>query len=189
MTRADVKELLVSFGITDPTDEQITALLNKHQADVQREKATAEKYKQDALKVTELQQQLEELNNKGLDEVALMKKEIEKATADNASLTKELANMRLTAELAKIGIVDDDAKNLFNEDGSLNVSNLGTIITARETSAKSALEQELLKKTPDPNGGNGGNDDNGNDEYLKSVIAMQVGNSDKSSDILNSYTS
>ncbi len=186
MTRAEVKELLVACGVEEPTDEQISNVLNKHNVDVQREKDLANKYKGDALKVAELEKQLEEINNKGLDEVALMKKEIEKASADNASLVKELANMKLTAELAKIGIVDDDAKGLFNEDGSLNVANLGTIISTRETNAKSALEKELLDKTPDPNGGNGGND-NGNDDFMKSVIAMQTGNSEKSVDIVNSY--
>lgn len=187
MTREQATENLKSLGIAEPTKEQIDSYLNSFSGDIKREKDLAEKYKADSLRVSELEKALEELNNKGLDEVALIKKELEKSASREASLTKELAKMKLTAELAGIGISGDDAENLFNADGTLNVANLGTIISTRETTAKSALEKELLDKTPAPKGGNDGGDKNGTDEFVKSIVKQTVGNGTNSQSIVDNY--
>ena len=53
MTREDVKKIF-----PEATDEQITAFLNQSNSDVAREKAKAQKLKEDAEKVEALEKEL-----------------------------------------------------------------------------------------------------------------------------------
>ena len=56
MTREDVKKIF-----PDATDEQITSFLNQSNSDVAKEKAKAQKLKEDAEKAKALETELEEL--------------------------------------------------------------------------------------------------------------------------------
>lgn len=150
MTRSEVEELLKGAGIEAPTKESIDAFLNKHNAEIQKEKALSDKYKNDAIKVSDLEAQLEALNNQNLSEIDLAKKETEKSNSKVAELEKKLRDMEMKNKLAGIGIVGEDADKLFGADGSLDTSILGQIISAREETAKSLKEKELLNNTPNP---------------------------------------
>ena len=48
MTRAEAKQQLISLGIAEPTEEQITNLLNSVNAETQKEKQRADALKADA---------------------------------------------------------------------------------------------------------------------------------------------
>ena len=69
--------------------------------------------------------------------------------------------MEMKAQLAEKGIVGEDADNLIDADGKLDIETLGKIISEREKASASAKEKELLDRTPSPkgNGKDGADDD------------------------------
>lgn len=162
MNRTQAAENLKSFGIEEPTDEQITAYLNQVGSETKKEKDRAEAFKAQASKADELKQKLDELNNANLSEVEKANKATEDANKQIAELNKKIANMELKAQLAEKGIVGEDAENLI-KDGKLDIETLGKIISERETAAASAKEKELLDSTPSPKGNDGG----GNEDDVK----------------------
>lgn len=194
MNRQQAKENLIGFGIAEPTDENITAYLNQIHGESQKEKDRADKFKSEADKVAELQSKLDELNNANLSEIEKANKATEQANNQVAQLTKQIAQMQLKNSLAEIGIVGDDATKLFAEDGSLDVSALGTIIKAREDASAIAKEQEIANGSTNPNGGRSGASANGDkpEKTSSEVIAESVGKalggvSKASTDILSNY--
>lgn len=156
MTREIAKGILVSLGIENPTDEQVTNYLNSVNKEVKSANDKAEKYRSEAEKVTELQKQLDEINNKGLSDVEKANKATEAANNRIAELEKSLRTMQTQKELAALGIAGEDADKFFNEDGSLNFTTLGQILTNREKNAAAAKEAELAGKAGNPGGSNGG---------------------------------
>lgn len=160
MTRTQATENLKSFGIEEPTDEQVTAYLNQIGGETKKEKDRAEAYKAQADKADELKRKLDDLNNANLSEVEKANKATEQANEQIAQLNKKIADMELKAQLAEKGIVGEDADNLI-KDGKLDIEVLGKIISDRETASASAKEKELLDGTPNPQGNNagGGTDD------------------------------
>lgn len=164
MNRVQAMENLKSFGIEEPTEDQITDYLNQIHGESRREKDRADKLKEQADKVAELQAQLESLNNANLSEVEQANKATEKANEQIATLQKQIAQMQLKAQLAEKGIIGEDADNLIDADGKLDIETLGKIISDREIASASAKEKELLEKTPNPMGNLGGGKD---DEEVK----------------------
>lgn len=188
MTRDEVKAFIKSnFGIEEPTEDMITNFLNTHNKEVQKEKNEAEKYKEKAKNADDLQKQLDALEDAKLSEVEKANKALEASTSKVADLEKKIAVMERKNELAKIGIVGEDADKLFGEDGSLDMAVFGKILADKETQAKTQAEKDLLGKTPDPKGGE---EDGGKDELdpiLDSVVKGITHQSKESADIVNSY--
>ena len=151
MNRAQAMENLKSFGIEEPTDEQVTAYLNQVHGESNKEKARADALKAQADKVAELEKLLESANDEKLSDIEKANKATEKANEEIANLQKKIADMELKAQLAEKGIVGEDAENLI-KDGKLDIETLGKIISEREIASASAKEQELLKNTPNPMG-------------------------------------
>ena len=54
MTREKAKQKLITFGVAEPTDEQITNFLNTVGAETKKEREKADNYKADAEKAEEL---------------------------------------------------------------------------------------------------------------------------------------
>lgn len=156
MTREIAKGILVSLGIENPTDEQVTNYLNSVNKEVKSANDKAEKYRSEAEKVTELQKQLDEINSKGLSDVEKANKATEDALKKVAELEKNIKTMQTQKELATLGITGEIADNMFNEDGSLNFATLGQVLTEREKAAATAKEAELAGKAGNPGGSNGG---------------------------------
>ena len=63
MNREQAKENLKSFGIEEPTDEQVTAYLNQVHGESNKEKQRADRLKEQADKVEALEKQLKDLND------------------------------------------------------------------------------------------------------------------------------
>ena len=150
MTRAEVKELMMSWGIEEPTDEAITDYLNRMQKEVKIEQDKALKYKAEADKVKALEKQIEEMNTANMTEVELSQKKAEDAEKKVAELQATVTQMKLLKSLADIGIIGDDATGLVGEDGSLNTEKLGQIIESREKSAVATYQKQALETTPAP---------------------------------------
>lgn len=151
MSREEVKALFKSWGIEEPTDEQVSDYLNRMQKEVKAAEDKATRYKADADRVKDLEAQLEEINNEKLTDVEKANKATEDALEQVADLQKTVAQMQLAKSLAEIGIVGEDADSLMGEDGSLNTVKLGEILQAREKAAVATYQKQALDNTPAPN--------------------------------------
>lgn len=169
MTRAEVKELMKSWGIEEPTDEQISDFLNRTQKEVKNAEDKAAKYKADADKVKDLEKQIEEMNNANLTDLEKANKATEDAMNKVASLEKTVKQMEQLKALADIGIVGEDASGLVGDDGSLNIEKLGQIIETREKAAVATYQKDTLDKTPAPDDAKGSDDDKG-DPLTKDIV-------------------
>lgn len=188
MTREQARENLKTLGVAEPTEEQVTNYLNQVGGETQKEKDLANKYKADALKVADLQKKLDDLNDANLSEIEKANKATETAQAEIAELKKAMATMERQKKLAEIGITGEQADKLFDADGKLDTEILGQIISAREETAKSLKEKELLKGTPDPKGGDKGGSEKTDADKLTEAIASELSGVNKSAtDIVNSY--
>lgn len=151
MSREEVKSLFKSWGIEEPTDEQVSDYLNRMQKEVKAAEDKATRYKADADRVKDLEAQLEEINNEKLTDVEKANKATEDAMKEIDSLRKTVKQMKLSKSLAEIGIVGEDADSLMGEDGSLNTAKLGEILQAREKAAVATYQKQALDNTPAPN--------------------------------------
>ena len=140
MTRDDAKKTLVALGLNDVTEEQITSYLNTLNGAIKSEKDRADRLSKEAEKVSELQKQLDEINDKGLSEVEKANKATETAMKRVAELEKNIKTMQTQKQLAELGIVGESADKFFDADGNLDFSVLGQILS--DTKAKAAADKE-----------------------------------------------
>ena len=173
MTREDVKKIF-----PEATDEQITSFLNQSNSDVAREKAKAQKLKEDAEKVEALEKELEELKQQNMTEAEKAELERQKEKAANekrisdlesalATSQKEALVGKITSIFANAGMKGDAYagaikafSNMNAEDAlkeaqtfvdEISVENKNALDTA-----KAAWEKEALENTPNPGGGKSG---------------------------------
>ena len=157
MTREQAKQKLISFGVAEPTDEQISDLLNSINAETKKEKDRADGYKAKADKADELQSQLDELNSQNMTEVEKATKELESANQKIAELEKrDIVRSKREAVMEKLKISADEASKLVKEDGEYDTDVLGQIFANNETATIAATEKRLLDGTPNPGGSTGG---------------------------------
>lgn len=150
MTREQAKQKLISFGVTEPTDEQISDLLNSISAETK-------KYKEKADKADDLQTQLDEINSQGLSENEKLTKALETANKTIETLQKGNAIRDLREKaMSDFKITAEQAKTVVKDDGSFDTAVLGQIITEKETASATAKEQEIANKAGNPGGSNGG---------------------------------
>ena len=173
MTREDVKRIF-----PDATDDQITSFLNQSNSDVAKEKAKAQKAKEQADKVEALEKELEELKKQNMTEAEKAELERQKEKAANekrisdlesalATSQKEALTGKITSIFANAGMKGDayagaikafsnmNAEDALKEaqtfvDG-ISVENKNALDTA-----KAAWEKEALENTPNPGGGKSG---------------------------------
>lgn len=157
MTREQAKQKLISFGVAEPTDEQISDLLNSINAETKKEKDRADGYKAKADKADELQTQLDELNNQNLSDIEKANKALETANNRIAELEKAqtIATQR-NSVAEKFKVTSEQAKQIVKDDGSLDYDVLGQIISDKEKAAATAKEQEIAKNATNPGGGSAG---------------------------------
>lgn len=173
MTREDVKKIF-----PDATDDQITSFLNQSNSDVAKEKAKAQKVKEQADKAEALEKELEDLKQQNMTEAEKAELERQKEKAANekrisdlesalATSQKEALTGKITSIFANAGMKGDayagaikafsnmNAEDALKEaqtfvDG-ISVENKNALDTA-----KAAWEKEALEKTPNPGGGKSG---------------------------------
>lgn len=173
MTREDVKKIF-----PDATDEQITSFLNQSNSDVAKEKAKAQKLKEDAEKAKALETELEELKKQNMSEAEKAELERQKEKAANekrisdlesalATSQKEALTGKITSIFAAAGMKGDAYagaikafSNMDAEDALKEAQNFVDGISEANKSAldtaKAAWEKEALEKTPNPGGGKSG---------------------------------
>lgn len=173
MTREDVKKIF-----PEATDEQITAFLNQSNSDVAREKAKAQKLKEDAEKAEALEKELEELKQQNMTEAEKAELERQKEKAANEKRISDLESAlatsqrealvgKITSIFANAGMKGDayagaiKAFSNMNADDALKeaqtfVDGISAENKATLDTAKAAWEKEALENTPNPGGGSGG---------------------------------
>lgn len=157
MTREQAKQNLVTIGISEPTEEQVTNYLNQVNGESQKEKRRADDYKEKADKASELQQKLDEIEAGNLSEVEKANKLLEDANKQIAKLQKEnaLRDQRESA-MSNFKITAEQAKTIVKDDGSFDYDALGKIISEKEAAAAQAKEAEIAAGSTNPGGGSAG---------------------------------
>ena len=168
MTRAEAKSKLISYGIAEPTEEQITDLLNSIGAETKKEKERADSLKAKADKADELQNQLDEINNQSMSEVEKANKALEVANNKIAELErKDKIREQRAKAMEQFKVSSEQANQIIKDDGSFDYEVLGKIISDKEVASATAKEQEIAKGATNPGGSsNGGGEDKTNAERL-----------------------
>ena len=182
MTREDVLKLF-----PEATDEQITNLLNQNNSEVAKEKNKASQYKAKADTADDLQKQLDEIQAGNLTELEKANKALEIANQQIADLQKSntIRDQR-EAAMTNFKITAEQAKNIVKDDGSLDYTELGKIMSEKETAAAQAKEQEIAKHQDIPGGGGkkGSADNKTNAEKIAESL---ISNAPKNNDVLSHY--
>ena len=173
MTREDVKKIF-----PDATDEQITSFLNQSNSDVAKEKAKAQKVKEQAEKADALEKELEELKKQNMSESekAELERQKEKATNEKRisdlesalkAAQKDALTGKITSIFASAGMKGDayagaikafsnmDAEDALKEAQTF-VDGISEVNKSTLDTAKAAWEKEALENTPNPGGGKSG---------------------------------
>lgn len=177
MTREQAKQNLISIGISEPTDEQVSNYLNQLNGETKKEKDKAAEYKAKADKADELQSKIDEIEAGNLTELEKANKALETANNQIAELQKSNAIRDLREKaMTDFKITAEQAKTVVKEDGSFDTTVLGQIISEKETASAQAKEQEIAKGTPNPGGG-GSNQDLEKTEAEKIAASLISSNS------------
>lgn len=182
MTREDVLKLF-----PEATDEQITNLLNQNNSEVAKEKNKVSQYKAKADTADSLQKQLDDLQAGNLTELEKANKALETANQQIADLQKSNAiRDQREAAMTNFKITAEQAKTVVKDDGSLDYTELGKIMSEKETAAAQAKEQEIAKNQDIPGGGSnkGGADNKTNAEKIAESL---ISNAPKNNDVLSHY--
>lgn len=173
MTREDVKKIF-----PDATDEQITSFLNQSNSDVAKEKAKAQKVKEQAEKADALEKELEELKKQNMSESEKAELERQKEKAANEKRISDLESAlkaaqkdaltgKITSIFASAGMKGDayagaikafsnmDAEDALKEAQTF-VDGISEVNKSTLDTAKAAWEKEALENTPNPGGGKSG---------------------------------
>lgn len=182
MTREDVLKLF-----PEATDEQITNLLNQNNSEVAKEKNKVSQYKAKADTADSLQKQLDEIQAGNLTELEKANKALDTANQQIADLQKSNAiRDQREAAMTNFKITAEQAKTVVKDDGSLDYTELGKIMSEKETAAAQAKEQEIAKNQDIPGGGSnkGGADNKTNAEKIAESL---ISNAPKNNDVLSHY--
>lgn len=150
MTREQAKQKLISFGVTDPTDEQISDLLNSINAETKS-------YKEKASKADELQNRVDELEASNLSENEKLTKALDIANKTIADMQRSNAIRDLRERaMTDFKVTAEQAKTIVKDDGSFDTSVLGRIIAQKEANSAAAKEREIANNATNPGGSNSG---------------------------------
>ena len=190
MTREQAKQNLISIGLEDPTDEQITNYLNQVNGETQKEKDKAAEYKEKADKADEYKAKIDELEAGSLTEVEKANKALELANEQIAKMQKENSIRDLREKsMTDFKITAEQAKTVVKDDGSFDTAALGKIMSEKETAAAQAKEQEIAGKQDIPGGGSagGGKDKTEAEKTAEAIGKTLAGTNEAAKAIVDGY--
>ena len=192
MTREQAKQKLIDLGIAEPTEKQISDLLDSVTSETKAEKARADKYKADADKAKELEEKVAELENQNLTDAEKQQKENEALQKQIKDLTESNYKTEAKAILAKAGISDEDMEALLPGMIADTLENTqaraNAYVSAMNKSIEAAIknrEKEDLDGTGTPGSGDGGNEDKSSAEIIASKLFS--GSKKQENSILSHY--
>lgn len=190
MTREQAKQNLISIGVAEPTDEQITNYLNQVNGETQKEKDRADGYKAKADTADGLQKQLDELQAGNLTELEKANKALDTANQQIAELQKNNAIRDLREKaMTDFKVTAEQAKTIVKDDGSFDTAALGKIMSEKETAAAQAKEQEIAGKQDIPGGGStgGGKDKTEAEKTAEAIGKTLAGTNEAAKAIVDGY--
>lgn len=188
MTREQAKQNLILIGVSEPTDEQVSNYLNQVNGETKKEKDRADGYKSKADKADELQTQLDELQAGNLTELEKANKALETANQQIADLQKSNAiRDQREAAMNNFKITAEQAKTVVKDDGSLDYTELGKIMSEKETAAAQAKEQEIAKNQDIPGGGSTGGSGKEKTADVENAEQITFGNPAANAEAKNYY--
>ena len=148
MSREEARQNLVALGIEEPTDAQVTNYLNQFHANKNPQP-------QPTPSPAPTPQPAPNPNPEQDKEMELLRQKIAQLESENAkkdilayATSKGLSGKNVANVLAAYGDNVDSSKS--------SIDAICSIISARETAAATAKEQEIASKASNPGGGNGG---------------------------------
>ena len=180
MTRQDV---LKQFPTA--TEDQITAILNMHNSELENEKAKNKADAGDKDKIKALEEQLEAIQNKDLSDAEKLQKQIDDLTKANQTANQTIKDMEMKNNLLGKGISAEDADKFIAgiKEDKFDTGILETMIN----NAVAAKEKADLKKTPN-HGGSGGNPEDTKTDAEKLVTSLGLASSStKQNDVISNY--
>ena len=190
MTREQAKQNLISIGVAEPTDEQITNYLNQVNGETQKEKDKAAEYKEKADKADEYKAKIDELEAGSLTEVEKANKALEMANEQIAKMQKDNSIRDLREKsMTDFKITAEQAKTIVKDDGSFDTAALGKIMSEKETAAAQAKEQEIAGKQDIPGGGSagGGKDKTEAEKTAEAIGKTLAGTNEAAKAIVDGY--
>lgn len=175
MKREEAKQKLIDLGIAEPTEEQISSLLDSVTAETKSEKARADKYKEDADKAADLQKQLDDLQNQSLTDAEKKQKENEQLQQKIAELQANGFKSEAKAILKGSGMDDADIDALLPgmiagldkvEDVQARANVYVSAMNKVRDNAIKEHDKDVLDSTKTP----GGEGDSGGDDKTEDVI-------------------
>lgn len=180
MTRNEAKSLLISTGVAEPTEEQITKLLDSVTAETKKEKDRADKLKEKADKADELQTQLDTLQSQNLSDAEKAQRENEKLQQQIAELQANSFRAEAKAILKGAKLEDTDIEALLPgmvaglekvEDVQARANAYVAAMNKVRDNAIKEHDKEVLNGTGTP-GGEGGSGEDGKTEAEKFAESM-----------------
>ena len=190
MTREQAKQNLISIGLEDPTDEQITNYLNQVNGETQKEKDKATEYKEKADKADEYKAKIDELEAGNMTELEKANKALELANEQIAKMQKDNSIRDLREKsMTDFKITAEQAKAVVKDDGSFDTAALGKIMSEKETAAAQAKEQEIAGKQDIPGGGSacGGKDKTEAEKTAEAIGKTLAGTNEAAKAIVDGY--
>lgn len=198
MTREQAKKNLISFGIEEPSEEQITNYLNQVNGEAQKEKDKAEKLKEKADQYDETQRLLEEEKQKNMTAEEKLA-EAERVANEKASEFAKKTN-RLDAEkiLLDAGLTSEDYEAFIdgivsedNEQTKTLATSLAGTFKAKNEAALQKAKQELLDagSVGDEGGagGTGGDEKTADVEFAEDIAKSFSSNNETSKSVFENY--
>ena len=172
MTREQAKQVLIGFGIEEPSEEQVTKYLDSVESETKKVKEKADK-------ADDLQKELDDLKAQNMTDAERQEAErqkekvenekrisdLEKALAESnrkalsSEITSAFANAGLSAETyasaikAFSSMPADKSEDVMKEVNTF-VDGISEVNKAALDNAKSEWEKSVLDNTPNPGGGN-----------------------------------
>lgn len=190
MTREQAKQNLISIGVAEPTDEQITNYLNQVSGETKKEKDKVAELKAKADKADELQTKIDELEAGNLTEIEKANKALEEANKTIADMQKKNAiRDQRESIMESLKITAEQAKAVVKDDGSYDNSELGKIMSEKETASAQAMEKKIADGGTNPGGGSGSGSGSGEEKTADVLNAESIsfGNATASAETKNHY--
>ena len=173
MTREQAKQALIGMGVAEPSEEQVSKLLDSISAETKKEKDKNVSLKEKAEKADSLEKELEELKKQNMTEAERLEAERKK---EKEAVDKELADLKAALAESNKKALTSEITSMFANAG-LSTETYASAIKAYASApyekpedamkevetfvkgvseAKAAWEKEALENTPNPGGGSGG---------------------------------
>lgn len=149
MTRQDVLKVF-----PNSTEEQISAILASHHAELNQEKEKNKDFKDTSKELEEAQKELEELRKKAESGAPDdWQAQLDKLTKANEDAQKTIKNMQLKNSLKEKGFSDEDADKFIKTMGE--GGDIASVLGEMKTSIIANYDKERMDNTPDPSGSKG----------------------------------